>query len=194
MIIGLTGQTGAGKSTVSNILKENGFCIIDCDKVAREVTVNNKELLSNLAACFGKEIIYSDGSLNRKALANLAFSSKEKTELLNSVIHPVILEEIKSRINNNKCKYIILDAPTLFESGAACLCDKIISVIANEDIRLERILKRDNISENEAKLRISAQGNDEFYISRSDAVIINNCGENELISQIKSATAEIGAV
>ena len=82
MIIGLTGQTGAGKSTVSNILRENGFCIIDCDKIAKEVTVNNKELLLNLSACFGKEIINNDGSLNRKALANLAFSSKEKTELL----------------------------------------------------------------------------------------------------------------
>ncbi len=193
MIIGLTGQTGAGKSTVSNFLKENGFFVIDCDNVAKDVTVDNKELLSNLANSFGKQILNEDESLNRKALANLAFASKEKTELLNSIIHPVILEEIKLRINNSESKHIILDAPTLFESGADSLCDKIISVIADEKIRLKRVLKRDNISENEVKMRISAQGDDEYYISRSNAVIINNGGDNELVSQIKKAIAKIGA-
>ncbi len=192
MIIGLTGQTGAGKSTVCHILSEMGFAIIDCDIVAREVTVNNKKLLENLASAFGIDILNADGSLNRKALAQKAFSSPQKTALLNSIIHPVILEEIEGRIKACDNKYVILDAPTLFESGADSLCDKIIAVIADEKIRLERILKRDDITQDQAQMRISAQGDDAFYIDKSDAVIYNNGSIEDVVLQIENAKKSIG--
>ena len=193
MIIGLTGQTGAGKSTVCKVFDNFGFVTVDCDKLSREITNTDRELVRNLAEKFGNDILNEDGSLNRKALGNKAFSSKQNTELLNSLTHPAIIKKIKEIIGANKNKTVVLDAPTLFESGAFRLCDKIISVIADENIRLDRIMKRDLISKQAALLRISAQGDDSFYTERSDAVIVNN--ENGDISQkVNKALNDIGVI
>ena len=194
MIIGLTGQTGAGKSTVSDFLLKKGMFVIDCDEVSREVTKKGSELVLNLAKAFGNEILEDDLSLNRGKLASIAFSSREKTELLNSITHPVIFNAIKEKIKQNNEKIIVLDAPTLFESGADKLCDKIISVICSEEKRLERIVKRDNLSAQQAKKRINAQYDNDFYTKKSDAVIENNENIDDIENKILQALNEIGVL
>ncbi len=194
MIIGLTGQTGAGKSTVSKILEQKGIAVIDCDKVARNVTEKGSPVLSELSIAFGEDIILADGSLSRRELAIRAFETPQKTELLNSITHPAILDAIKKEIAVYGDKTIVLDAPTLIESGAHALCDKIVAVVASANVRKERILSRDSISDYEAEKRMSAQKDDDFYAQYADAMIYNNGGITELEESIKRVFNEIGVL
>lgn len=192
MIIGLTGQTGAGKSTVCHSFKEKGLVVIDCDKVAREVTQKGSRTLSELSKAFGNEIILSDGSLDRAALAQIAFSSPEKTNLLNAITHPAILNSLKEKIAKYPNEIIVLDAPTLLESGAYRLCDKIIAVVADENIRKQRIMRRDNLSQQQAEQRMKAQKDDAFYAQHADAVIYNNQDTCDLEKAIEQVLKKIG--
>lgn len=194
MIIGLTGQTGSGKSTVSSILKNKGFYICDCDKVSREVMADGSSLLFLLTNAFGDEIC-EENHLNRRLLADIAFKDEKSTQLLNSITHPAILKRCRENINNaflNGYKYAVLDAPTLFESGADKMCDFIVSVCAPEKVRLQRILLRDKISLDQAKVRMGAQKSEEFYIEKSDFLIKNylphdlNSQVDELVEKINS--------
>lgn len=194
MIIGLTGQTGAGKSTVCELLREKGLLVIDCDKVARSVTEKGSKTLSLLAKAFGNDIILEDGSLNRRELASRAFQNAEKTALLNSITHPAITDAINKVIAEHKDENIILDAPTLIESGAYKLCDKIVSVLASADVRKERIMARDNLTLSEAEKRMSAQKNDEFYKEYSDAVIFNNSDKTKTLISAEQIFTEIGVL
>ena len=194
MIIGLTGQTGAGKSTVCEFLREKGLFIVDCDKVARNVTEKGSKTLDLLAEAFGGDIILSDGTLNRKELASRAFQSAEKTALLNSITHPEIINAINNVIKEHKNENIILDAPTLIESGAYKLCDKIVSVLADANIRKERIIARDDISYAEAEKRMSAQKDDSFYKEYSDAVIFNDGDKLEVRKSAESIFSKIGVL
>ena len=194
MIIGLTGQTGAGKSTVSRFLEQKGIAVIDCDKVARKVTEKGSLVLSELKNAFGDDIILADGSLNRRELAIRAFENPQKTEVLNSITHPAILDAIKNEIKAYGDKTVVLDAPTLIESGAHLLCDKIVAVVAPMDVRKERILSRDSISAAEAEKRMSAQKDDDFYAQYSDALIYNNGGITELNESIQRVFNEIGVL
>lgn len=176
MIIGLTGQTGSGKSTVCKCLEENGFYICSCDEIAAEVRNDAKTALK-IADVFGFDIIDENGIIDRKLLAQRAFKDKETIKKLNEIMHPAILflafERIREALKNGY-EYAVLDAPQLFESGAEKGCDFIVSVIADKGERLRRILSRDSISEEEALRRIGVQFDDEFYTVKSDYVIINN--------------------
>lgn len=177
MVVGLTGQTGAGKSTVSRIFVKNGFTLIDADRISRDVMEPGMPCLEELYDFFGEEIRNPDGTLNRKALAAIVFTDKGKLESLNSICHPFITEEILARIGHYSArgdKMILLDAPTLFESRAADFCDLIISVVAQPELRRDRIMKRDSITLNEANERMNAQLPEDFFIGHSDYVIRNN--------------------
>ena len=171
--IGLTGQTGAGKSTVSEFAEKMGYKIINADKVAREVMKNGSECVKRLAEVFGSDIIETDGSLNRKLLAKRAFSSKENTDILNSITHPAIISKVMEYIDiyAKESEVILFDAPQLFESGGDKMCDSIIAVVAPVDVRLQRILSRDGISEKEALMRINAQLDEAFFKANSDHII-----------------------
>ena len=174
MVIGLTGQTGAGKSTVARLAAEMSCCVVDCDAVAREALSPGSDCLKRLAELFGCDIINEDGSCRRRLLASRAFADKEKTALLNSITHPWIIQRSSEYIEQYRQKSdapIIFDAPLLYESGGDALCDCVIAVIAPLDVRLDRIMKRDGITREEAMLRINAQQDDEFYISRADHII-----------------------
>lgn len=171
--IGLTGQTGAGKSTVSEFAKKMGYKVIDADKVAREVMKSGSECVKRLAEVFGSDIIKDDGSLNRKLLAQRAFSSKENTTILNSITHPAIIARVREYIDiyAKENDVILFDAPQLFESGGDRICDSIIAVTAPVDVRLQRILFRDGISEKEALMRINAQFGEDFFRANCDHII-----------------------
>lgn len=194
-IVGLTGPTGSGKSAVAQFFEENGYKIIDADKIAREVTSKGTPCLKTLAAVFGKEILNEDESLNRKSLADIAFSSKKNTQLLNDITHPFVYLKVLKIANEYIAQgntNIIYDAPLLFESNGELLCDYVISVLCPKELRVKRIMERDNISSEQANLRINAQHSDDFYKNKSDFCIDNNSNlenlyikSHKILNQIK---------
>ena len=192
-LVGLTGKTGAGKSTVSDYLKQKGAYIIDGDIIAREILEINKSILPKLCESFGWDILESDGvTLNRKALARKAFSSPENTALLNSVMHPAINTEIKKRVEKAFLQYdtVIVDAAAIIESGFADECDVLLVVHAPENIRKVRIIKRDGLSEEDALVRIRGQKEDDFYLKKA-TYIISNFSDHDFKKQIDSLTKEL---
>ncbi len=190
IVIGLTGSSGSGKSTVSQILREDGFDIINCDRIAREVVLPGSPCLAAIADTFGKELIGADGALNRSMLAEIVFHDKKKLEVLNGIMYPQITADIKALLQQyqeGQSEFAVLDAPTLFESGANALCDTTVSVISNDSLRIKRIMQRDNIEEAMATGRLKSQYPNEFYIRRSD-YIIRNIGT---LAQLRTETQEL---
>lgn len=174
-VIGLTGQTGAGKTTVSAYLAEQGFYVIDTDILARKA-VENKDVLLSLCEEFGNDILLPDGSLDRKKTAQRAFASKEKTRALNDITHPVITAMVHIELEKAQvqgAKGAVIDAAALLESPITQLCTVTASVLAPLEERLERIIKRDGITREQAMLRISAQYPDEYYKEKTDIIIEN---------------------
>lgn len=190
--VALTGKTGAGKSTVSDYLRKKGAYIIDGDIIAREVLKTDENLLGELCRKFGEDILNSDKTLNRRALAEKAFSSAEKIELLNSVMHPAINNEIQRKTDEAFEKYdvVIVDAAAIIESGFADKCDLLVTVHAPEDVRKERIIKRDNMTEKDALIRIKGQKDDSFYLDKADFVI-NNFEPYSLEEQLSQLEKEL---
>ncbi len=185
-IVGLTGPTGAGKGYVSEYLKKMGCYVSDTDKIARELTVKGSYFLEKLADSFGSDVINENGELDRKLLAKRAFLSKESQLKLNALMHPEIM-----RISLERCiqalsdgaAAAVIDAPLLFEAGGEKYCDTVISVIAPEEIRLERIMLRDNITKEQAQNRMNAQQCDDYYTEKSEFVVKSYASfniENEL--------------
>ena len=176
-IVGLTGSTGSGKSTVANMLIKKGCAVVDADALSREITKKNSPCLKVLSAEFGSDILNADGTLNRQILAEKAFASQDKVELLNSLTHPFIYMLAIKRIKeyaDKGYKIIIFDAPVLFESSGDVLCDITVSVISSTENRIRRIMSRDSITKAQAMQRINVQKQDEYYISKSDIIIENN--------------------
>lgn len=174
IVLGLTGPTGAGKSTVCAAMLDSGCVVIDTDLVAREVVSPGSPCLEELKKAFGEEIFRPDGTLFRQKLAQRAFASPEATQKLNSITHPYILQLIEERIKAHSkrgAEVIVLDAPLLFEGGADKLCDFVAAVIAPMELRTERIMQRDGISRETAERRIRAQHREEYYTQRVHFVL-----------------------
>ena len=182
-VIGLTGQTGAGKSTVCRVFTQSGMDVIDCDAMYHEQLNSNRKLVADLALEFGIMILTEDGGLDRRALGRIVFSDREKLKRLNAIAFPYIREEIRRRVLNLQKlghSYVVLDAPTLFESGIDADCETVVSVIAPENLRLNRIMVRDHLSDTEARARMSSQYDDAYYTSRSKYVLNNDADEDAL--------------
>lgn len=176
VIYGLTGQTGAGKTTVSKQLKEKGYFVIDCDLTARKVVEKGSSVLDELKAAFGEDILNENGELIRSALAEKAFANEENRQKLNSITHPAITKAVIKQIKDNftsKYKGVIIDAAAIFDSELIRYCSKTIVVTAPEAERLDRIVKRDGIDVQAAILRIKAQPDEKYYKERADILIRN---------------------
>ena len=174
-IIGLTGPTGAGKSTVAQLLRERGLYIADADAAARAVMQPGSPVLNDLARAFGADILRPDGSLDRKALASRAFASEAGVQTLNRLTHPAIGRFLSAGIAAHPdAPAAVIDAAALIESGLCETCDLVAAVLAPPDVRLARILARDALTRDEAMLRIGAQKDDDFYVSHADVVIRND--------------------
>ena len=191
-IIGLTGPSGAGKSTIAALSKEMGFSVIDCDKIAK-VTSNKPEVLRAVEKTFGSHLI-KDGKLDRKELAKIAFSDEKSTALLNSIMLPPIVLDITAECKELKkkgVKAVILDAPTLFESGLGMTCDETIAVLATHDTRKERITSRDELNEQQVSYRLNAAKPEEYFTERTKYIIYNNGTKDELIDTAKTMLTKI---
>lgn len=183
MVVGLTGQTGAGKTTVCEFFRNKGFAVIDADKIAHDVTAKGSPCLAEIGECFKEKVVTDDGEYDRKKMAKIVFNDKNKLEMLNSICYPYITAEILERIRQcgaNNQRLVLLDAPTLFESRADDFCELIISVIAKEHNRLKRIMERDNLTEEQAMSRINSQHDESFFKKNSDFIIKNNKSEKVL--------------
>ena len=186
-IIGLTGQSGAGKTTASAFFADCGIPVIDCDEVSRYVA-GFPSFLDEVEAAFPGCV--TDGKLERQKLASIVFNDQIKLRLYTDMIFPYITEEVYARIGRYKSagiKLIILDAPTLFESGIDNICSAVISVTAPFEVKLRRVLERDNIPVDLVVSRISSQHNEEFFSERSDYMIVNN-GD---LSDLKKSVVDI---
>lgn len=183
--IGLTGPTGAGKGYVSRYFEELGFNIINADLEVKKIYENNLPLSEQIAREFGNDIIVN-GRIDKKKLGEIVFSDSKKLKILNSIVHPAVI---------NRCEKLaeipsLFDAPQLFEAQAQKKCYKTIAVIADRDIRIARIIRRDKISRADAQKRIDAQLSEKYYVENADFVICNN-GEENIETQINNISEEI---
>lgn len=172
-IIGLIGMSGAGKSTVCARFARHGFTVIDCDLSAREVVQSGMPALNELADALSPQLILPDGTLDRRLTAEMIFSSEEKRRIFNRIIYPYITYNVICKIKNAGGD-VLLDAPTLYEARLEGLCGSIISVCADREICVERIMRRDGISRSSAEARLNAQHDIQWYKQRSQFCIINN--------------------
>lgn len=176
-IVGLTGMSGAGKTTACRAFSESGWAVIDCDLAARSVVGQGKPALCEIAAHFGSEILLPNGALDRRKLGNLVFSDEKRLNELNELIYPYISYEIILRAveyTMNGHVNILLDAPTLFESGADGMCDKIVSVTAPIGLCISRITARDGLTYEQAANRLKSQHTEDFYQKKSDFCVSND--------------------
>ncbi len=171
----ITGNIASGKSQVEKILLSLGFKVIDSDKINHELLTKNKEVIKEIKSAFGSEIFNSSGEIIKQKLADIIFTSIEKKQILESILHKRIIKTINNFFEENqKEKIIFASVPLLFEAKWENNFDKIIFVSAPYNERLKRLIKRNNLSEEQAKQRINAQQSEEEKIKKSDFVIYNN--------------------
>lgn len=188
MIIGITGNSGTGKTSICKALEKNKIngippFVIDADKIVKKMSVKGEEYYNQIVSTFGKEVLQEDQELDRAKLAKIVFINEEERGLLNQITYKYVAKEIEKQAKESENKFVIIDAPLLIESKLNEICDVVISVIADRETKLKRIVERDNLDENAAKVRLNAQNPDEFYIKNSNLVILNN--ESNLEKQAK---------
>lgn len=176
MIVGITGNSGAGKSEVTKLLaKKLKADIVDADKIARKLAEPGHEYYKKILEIFGKTILL-ENSLNRQKIAEIIYNDNRKREQLNKLTYKYIGNEIKTKIQerNTYNGNVIIDVPLLFESGLYEICDYTVAVLADKQKKIERICKRDKLDKEIAEARLNIQATDEFYKKRADYIIFNN--------------------
>jgi dephospho-CoA kinase len=185
-IIGLTGASGGGKTSVGAILAKKGGYVIDADKIAREITEPGSSALDELVRRFGAGIL-ENGRLNRRALGDLAFSDAEKLNALNDITHKYILLEIYNRLqkakDDKKYKFIVIDAPLLVETGLHKAVDEVWLVRADRETAVARVVKRDGITAERAEARLAARTRLDD-IETLAAKVIYNSGDMERLEEL----------
>ena len=184
MIIGLTGGIASGKSTVSKYLAEKGFNIYDADKIAKDIS-EKKSVQEEIISTFGNKILDKNGNIDRKKLKEIVFENKEKLEKLNDIIHPKVINFYKELKEKNTDEVIIFDVPLLFESGIDKFCNKILVIISDYEVQLNRIVERDKINRELAEKIIKSQLSNEERIKKADVVIENNSNLEDLFKKVE---------
>ena len=192
IVVGLTGGISTGKSTVTNIIIEDGFKVIDADKIAREVVEIGKPAYEDIVRVFGEEILDKNLNIDRKKLGSIIFSNKEYRMKLNAIVHPRVFQTMREKLKDYSIEnaVVFLDIPLLIEemniiNGYGINFDEIWVVYTKEKIQIERLMDRDNISYQDAYKKIKSQMPIEQKTEYANRIIDNNNGLNELVVQVK---------
>ncbi len=193
-VIGVTGSIACGKSTVTEFLKANDYSVVDCDIVAKEVT-NLPNVVAEIKNTFGSFVIKSDGSLDRAKLGELVFNNKDKKDLLDNLLKNYLLKAILENLELAKTRslknLVFLDCPLLFESGINKYCDKTVSIFTDQDIQLQRLMKRNQVSQEYAQSMIDSQFSSQQKANLADYVIENNGDIADLHSGILDLLSQL---
>jgi dephospho-CoA kinase len=177
LTIGLTGGIASGKSTVTKMIRELGIPVIDADQIARDVVKMGEEAYKQIIQTFGQDILQENGEIDRTKLGAIVFHNEQERKKLNAIVHPVVRRRMlaeKEAYVQKGAQTVVLDIPLLFESELTHLVDKIIVVYVDDDVQLERLMKRNGFSKEEALARIRAQMPLREKVKKADAVIDNN--------------------
>lgn len=187
-VIGLTGGIASGKSLVAAFLKQLGAEIINADAVGHQVIMPGKPAYGDLIETFGRTILNEDGTVDRKKLGAVVFDDPEKLRLLNKITHLRIFIEIEEKLNSIRGALphtvVVVEAALLFEIGLDSLVDEIWVVEADPEVQVRRLMKRNNLTEEEAWDRVNAQMPSVSRIARADRVVYNNSGVEELFRKV----------
>ncbi|MBN7772431.1 dephospho-CoA kinase [Clostridium aminobutyricum] len=194
-VIGLTGGIGSGKSTVSKYLMSKGYEIVDADQIARELVAPHSETLERIQTAFGKDILLNDNSLNRKALADIIFSDPEKKKQLDEIMHHEIIRIIRKRLDDARAKSqgkaVFVDAPLLFEVGLEQYVEQTWVVDASDEVRINRVVERDQTTRAMVRARIDNQMSREEKNQKADIVLDNSTTKEKLYEQIENLLLQL---
>jgi dephospho-CoA kinase len=185
LVVGLTGGTGSGKSTVADLFAAHGIPIIDADVIAREITLPSTPAFHAILAHFGPSILQSDGSLDRQALRHIIFDDNEARAWLENTLHPLILEQIKQRISLISAPYCLVVIPLLAEKGSYTFINRILVVDASQQLQIERIRKRDHSDIKLATAIVQSQATREKRLKLADDIILNDGDLADLLPQVE---------
>jgi dephospho-CoA kinase len=197
LTIGLTGGIASGKSTVTGMIRELGIPVIDADQVARDVVKAGEEAYTQIVATFGRDILQANGEIDRAKLGAIVFHSEQERKKLNAIVHPAVRRRMmreKEAYVQSGAKTIVLDIPLLFESELTHFIDKVIVVYVDDDVQLERLMKRNGFSKEEALARIGSQMPLREKVKKADAVINNNGTVEETRQQLLQILTEWDAL
>ena len=165
LIIGVTGGIASGKSNVCNIISQEGYPVIDCDKITAQLSVKGGPLYNVIVGKFGKDFLLDDGELDRKKLAKQIFNNAASKQILDSITHPIIKDEVDRQISEIKDGIVFLEAPLLYESKFNDMCDKVICVFLQKKLQVQRLMDREGIDEDYALAKIHSQM--DLYLKKS---------------------------
>jgi len=178
MKLGITGGIGSGKTSVCRVFNILGIPVFSADPEARVIMDSNESIIQGINSIVGKDL-YLNGSLDRMELANLIFNDNKLLEKINSLVHPIVFENFRKWEIKQSAPYVIMEAAILYESGASKLVDKILTVVAPIEERVDRVMRRNGITREQVMERIRNQADDTYRIKLSDYVINNS--ENDMI-------------
>jgi len=191
-ILGVTGNSGSGKTTVCKILQGMDFHAIDCDVLAHTVMLPGQQAYNKIVETFGLDILANSGEIDRKKMGTVIFSDVNKRSTLESIVHPAVIEMALHEAAATDCNHIAIDAVLLVESGLHHHCDAVWLVTASEDQRLSRIIARDGLSQEAAQARMRNQRDTSHIETIAQAVIVNYGDLESLQKQVKSALQKRG--
>jgi dephospho-CoA kinase len=189
--VGITGGIGSGKTTVCKVFELLGIPVYYADDEAKHILDFNSNVKTSIVSFFGKEVLNTDGTMDRKKLASFVFNNKEKLEKLNSIVHPAVVGHFEDWVKQYSSRsYILKEAAILFESNANKSIDKVITVTAPVELKINRAMTRDKITKEQVEQRINNQMSDEEKIKRSQFVIYND-EQQLLIPQILAIHSQL---
>lgn len=189
MIIGLTGGIATGKSTVADMLRQEGVPVVDADVISKQVMQPGGAAYDEVISTFGNSILQENGTINRSLLGERIFSNEEERKKLNGIVHPIVRQEMLATAkaySENGAQHVVLDIPLLYESNLFHMVDKVLLVYVHPSIQLQRLIERDQNGEAQARARIAAQFPIDEKKAKADAVINNEGTKKETFQKVKT--------